>query len=255
MEEINAPIGIIDSGVGGISVLKELKRVLPMESYLYLSDVKNAPYGTKSEEEIFALTENAVKKLLLYPCKLIVIACNTATAVAAEGLRKKYCTVPIVGLEPAVTPAVREFKGKNILVLTTDATEKTERFKMLISRLSGETNITTLSAQKTVSFVESGLADRGALLKYLQKIFLPYNGIKFSAVVLGCTHFPFARSEIEAALGYSTCFYDGSCGAAKRVYSLLSKSGKIQKDENVGVTLWLEKGFSTKGRKIIKMDK
>ena len=252
MENNSLPIGIIDSGVGGISVLREIKKLLPNENYLYLSDTKNAPYGTKSVEEIIDLTENAVKNLLLYPCKLIVIACNTATAAAVEILRKRYCDVHIVGLEPALRPAVRHFPGKDILVLTTEATGKTERFKRLLCNLSEKNSIVCIPTQKVVSFVEEGMADSPALVSYLRNEFYPYRKRRFSAVVLGCTHFPFAKKAIERALGYRPCFYDGAVGAAKRVKNLLQKDGALNQSALGGEVLWLESGFSEYGRKMIE---
>ncbi len=246
------PIGIIDSGVGGISVLKEIKKLLPKENYLYLSDVQNAPYGTKTESEIIRLTENAIKKLLLYPCKAIVIACNTATAAAATVLRNRYPDTLIIGLEPAVMPAARHFPGKNILVLSTEATEKTERFKRLVEIASEKSRIICLPTQKIVSFVEAGMEDSPALVAYLKSELSPYRKLRFSAVVLGCTHFPFAKKAIERALGYRPCFYDGALGAAKRLKSLICKEGLLNEQSGVGETLWLENGFSESGRKMTK---
>ena len=159
MDKSSLPIGVLDSGVGGISVLKSIKKLLPKENYIYLSDTQNAPYGIKTEKEILALTESAVKKLLLYPCKIIVIACNTATAASVEYLREKYPKTHFVGLEPAIIPAARDFPSDSILVLTTSATEKTERFKRLVSAVKDKTEIVCLPTQKIVSFVESGMAE------------------------------------------------------------------------------------------------
>ncbi len=251
MDKKSLPIGIIDSGVGGISVLKEIKKLLPKENYIYLSDTENAPYGTKSAEEIRGLTENAVKRLLLYPCKAIVIACNTATAAAIETLREKYPSTPIIGLEPAVMPAARHFPGKNVLVLSTEATEKTERFKRLVAAASERCRVICLPTQKIVSFVEAGMEDSPALVSYLKSEFNRYRKERFSAVVLGCTHFPFAKRAIERALGYRPCFYDGAAGAAKRLKNLISKEGLLNAHGRSGETLWLENGFSAVGRKMI----
>lgn len=250
MDKNYLPIGIVDSGVGGITVLNEIKKLLPKENYIYLSDTENAPYGTKSEEEIRFLTENAVKRLLLYPCKAIVIACNTATAAAIETLRKKYPTTPIIGLEPAVMPAARHFPGRNVLVLSTNATEKTERFKRLVALASERCKVVCIPTQKIVSFVEAGMGNSPALVSYLKSEFNKYRKEKFSAVVLGCTHFPFAKGAIERALGYRPCFYDGAAGAAKRLKKLISDEGLLNANGRSGETLWLENGFSVVGRKM-----
>ena len=251
MERSELPIGVLDSGVGGISVLKSLKKLLPKENYIYLSDMSNAPYGIKSEGEILHLTEVAFKKLILYPCKVIVIACNTATATSVEYLRQTYPEIHIVGLEPAIIPATREFPSENILVLTTAATEKTERFKRLVSTARNKAKIVCLPTQKIVSFVESGMSESPALVSYLKSELFPYRKERFSAVVLGCTHFPFAKNAIEKALGYSSRFYDGAEGAAKRVKKILLHDGILNKKEFCGETVWLEDGFSTFGRKIM----
>lgn len=242
----------MDSGVGGISVLKELKKLLPHEDYLYLSDTANAPYGTKSIEEIRELSDNAVKRLMFFPCKAVVIACNTATAAAADLLRRKYADIPIVGLEPAVLPAARRFCGEDILVLSTESTGNSERFKRLVSVAAEKSRITCVSAQKTVSFVEAGMADSPALVSYLKNELYPYRRIRFSAVVLGCTHFPFAKSAIEKALGYTPEFYDGAAGAARRLKRLLYDSSAIRLSEGGGETLWLENGFAESARRIMR---
>lgn len=253
MKKSDLPIGIMDSGVGGISVLKELKRALPSENYIYLSDTENAPYGTKSVEEVRVLAENAVKRLMLFPCKAIVIACNTATAAAADPLRQMYPDLPIVGLEPAVLPAARRFAGESVLVLSTEATGKTERFKRLVSVASEKSRIVCASVQKTVSFVEAGMADSPALISYLRSELYPYRKTKFSAVVLGCTHFPFAKRAIKAALGYEPLFYDGAAGAAERLRNILSTEVNLNTSGIGGETLWLQKEFVKNARKMINI--
>ena len=251
LDKSSLPIGIVDSGVGGISVLKEIKKLLPKENYLYLSDTKNAPYGTKSIDEIRILTENAVKKLLTYPCKAVVIACNTATAAAIEMLRVKYPDVLMVGLEPALRPAARHFPGRDILVLTTEATRVTARFKRLVSEVAEKNNVVCLPTQKVVSFVEEGMTESPALVSYLKSQLYPYRRIRFSAVILGCTHFPFAKKAIEKALGYRPCFYDGAVGAAKRLRELLGGGNILNRSGRGGEVIWLERDFSGYGRKML----
>ena len=155
------PIGVMDSGVGGLSVLYELKKLIPREDYVYLADTANAPYGTKSAAEILKLTENNVRKLLEYRCKAIVIACNTATAVSVEQMREKYTQIPIIGLEPALAPAIREHQEENILVLATQATLKMERFEKLLRSFHEQSDrIYCEEAQRIVSFVEGDMSHR-----------------------------------------------------------------------------------------------
>lgn len=246
------PVGVIDSGVGGLSVLCELKKLLPNEEYLYLADTENAPYGVRSAREILRLTENNVITLLKRGCKAIVLACNTATAVAVEQMREKYRDIPIIGLEPALAPAVREHPNENILVIATKATLKMQRFERLISSFSEHRDkLFCEEAQRIVTFVENGMSNGAELIEYLKKRFERYKEIRFGACVLGCTHFPFAKKEIEAALGYRVAFYDGGKGAARRLEYLLSKSGVLNTTEGEKRVIWLTEGFEEKALKIL----
>ncbi len=246
------PIGIIDSGVGGLSVLIELRKLLPNEEYIYLADTDNAPYGVKNAPEILRLTENNVITLLKHNCKAIVLACNTATAVAVERLRPIYSNIPIIGLEPALAPAIREHPNENILVIATKATLKMKRFERLLNSFAEHRDkIFCEEAQRIVSFVENGMGDSTDIIEYLKKRFERYECIKFGACVLGCTHFPFAKKEIEAALGYRVAFYDGGKGSARRLKYLLSKNALLnQTDDEKGV-VWLTDGFGEKAGKIL----
>lgn len=246
------PVGIIDSGVGGLSVLSELRKLLPNEEYIYLADTANAPYGVKSAPEILSLTENNVRKLLEHRCKAIVLACNTATAVAVERIREKYSGIPIIGLEPAIAPAIREHQGKNILVIATQATLRMERFKRLISSFREQRErIYCEETQGIVTYVENGMRDSAELVEYLNNSFKKYKDITFGACVLGCTHFPFAKKEIEAALGYRVAFYDGGKGAARRLWYLLSKEALLNQSEGEKCVTWLPDSFEEKARKML----
>lgn len=246
------PIGIIDSGFGGLSVLGELRKLLPNEVYMYLADTDNAPYGVKSESEILRLTENNVKDLLGRNCKAIVIACNTATAASVEQLRERYVDIPIIGLEPAIAPAIREHPNENILVIATEATLKTKRFERLLSSLSEHKGkLFCEEAQRIVAFVDGDMSDSIELIEYLKIRFKKYEHLKFGACVLGCTHFPFAKKEIEAALGYRVAFYDGGKGAAKRLQYLLSKNGILNQINGEKSVIWLLDSFAEKAVKML----
>ena len=254
----------MDSGVGGISVLNAARRLLPFENYIYLSDSRNAPYGKRSETEILKVVLDNAERLLLYGCKAIIIACNTATAVAVSNLRQIYPTVPIVGLEPAVRPALAYARenGGDVLVLSTALTARSERLRRLCLRYceelgghfvepsssepnsSGVTRLYSVPIQETVGFVERGTTDSVEHSEYLKKCFLPYSGCRFSAVVLGCTHFPFAKESISAALGYSVSFFDGADGAARRLMQLLNENKTARSPYCVekGWVQWLDTG-------------
>ena len=231
------PIGVFDSGVGGISVLRQLKTVLSGEDFVYLSDTVNAPYGTRSDEEIIALTNAAVKKLMSYDCKAIVLACNTVTAVAADSLRQNIC-VPIIGVEPAVKPAMAEYPNDMKLVLATPVTVSHGKLQSLLRSIGQETFI-TVAAPELVSLVEKGLASSEQAERYLAKLLSPYKDIAFKACVLGCTHFPFAVRSIEKALGYKPEFFDGSYGAAKRLRNVLLERDLLNEGLS-GSVIWLD---------------
>ena len=218
------PIGVFDSGVGGLSVLKRIRELLPYEDTVYYADFENAPYGSKSNELIKEYTERAVDILIRnYRCKLIVIACNTATSVCADHLREMF-NVPIVGLEPAIKPAITKYPNGDILVLATPVTLANKKFKALLSEIGNE-RIECVAAPMLVRFVEAGKENDIDAIEYLRSLFLKFDKIRFSACVLGCTHFPFATDSISKALGYTPEYFDGSIGAAKRVKQLLESNG------------------------------
>ena len=235
---ISKPIGVFDSGIGGLNVLRELQKLMPYEDYVYLADTKNAPYGNKSAEEILSYSRNNVKRLVDIGCKAIVIACNTATAVAAEELRREFL-LPIFGIEPAVKPAAEY--GGNVLVLTTERTAKEERFKRLVSKCESISSVKfyVLPVQELVALVEQGKGESYETECYLIGKLKELSGIKFSSCVLGCTHFPLAKKSIENAIGYTVKFFDGSIGTAKNVEGILKKEGMCKCSKNKGELLYL----------------
>ena len=216
------PIGVFDSGLGGISVLRALMRKLPNESFIYFADSENAPYGCKSDAEIRELTLIGSKALLALGCKAIVLACNTATSVAVEHLRS-ILRVPIVGIEPAVKPAALAYPNGRILVLATPVTLSHGKYRELLSRIDHK-GIVSVEAPRLVELVEGGRIDSSDATEYLEHILSQYRGIRFDACVLGCTHFPFMKNSIISALGYQPDFFDGSDGAANRMKSLLQNN-------------------------------
>ena len=209
------------------------------------------------------MLDNA-ERLLLYGCKAIVIACNTATAVAVSNIRRLYPDIPIVGLEPAVRPALSYAKaaGGDVLVLSTELTARSERLRTLCLRCceefggyfvdcgssgsdgEGIPRLYSVPIQETVRFVEQGKIDSFEHIEYLKKCLLPYRDRSFSAVVLGCTHFPFAEESISAALGCSVRFFDGADGAARRLMQLLNENKTAHSPYCVekGWVQWLDTG-------------
>lgn len=219
----DAPIAVIDSGVGGISVLKELIKLMPNENYIYFGDSANSPYGTKTTEQIRELTVNAVESLMKRGAKSVVIACNTATSAAAAYLREKYPDYPFVGLEPAIKPAALSSQWPKVLVLATPLTLKEKKFNDLMERFKDEAEFIKLPAPELVGFVESCNLDSPEEIAYLERILEPYAGNKVDAVVLGCTHFPYARRQIQRILGDEVLVFDGSLGAARQCKRLLEE--------------------------------
>lgn len=246
-------IAVMDSGLGGISVLRELLSVMPGEDYLYFGDSVNAPYGEKPPEVIRALCRRNVEMLLQRGAKCVVIACNTATSAAAELLRHEYPAVPIIGMEPAVKPAAVSGGHPRVLVLATPLTIKGSRLHQLVAAHADEADFILREAPGIVRFVEDGVCDAApneALYAYLRDLLSDFSlkrnsedtennadrendgstcG-KVDAVVLGCTHFPFVRRSIEQVLGYPVAVYDGAHGTAMQTRRRLEACGLLRKD-------------------------
>lgn len=205
-------IAVFDSGIGGISVLRELFRQMPRERFLYYGDIANAPYGTRSTGEVRALTFAAVEKLLERGVKAVVIACNTATAAAIEALRKAYPELIIVGIEPALKLAADRYPNARVGVLATPLTLREEKFSHLAERFPQMT-VHSIPLPGLVEHIESGATDK-ELEGFLEPLLAPYKG-KLDAAVLGCTHYPLAAKAIGSLLGKETVLLDGAEGTAR----------------------------------------
>ena len=219
-------IAVFDSGVGGISVLRHLRRELPKENFLYFGDSANAPYGTRPTEEIRALTLAAAEMLMARGLKALVIACNTATAAAIEALREKYPDTIVIGIEPALKPAADRFPGGAVGVMATPATLREEKFARLLDRFSRKCRVVKLPAAGLVELVEAGKADSAEALALLEPLLAPHRG-QLQAVVLGCTHYPFAARAISTLLGPDTLLLDGGPGTAKETRRRLEAAGLL----------------------------
>lgn len=222
MKSLAAPIAVFDSGAGGIGVLREVQRVLPHENLLYFGDSANAPYGERSTPEVRELVLGHAARLLRY-AKALVLGCNTATAIAAEELRARYPHVPIIGMEPALRPAVRVCAHPHVLVLATAATLREQKFAALLQSCAENATVTALPAPGIVRLVESDAADSPAIDAYLHTLLAPLARAP-DAVVLGCTHFPFALPAIRRALGAIPVF-DGAIGTARETARRLAAAG------------------------------
>ena len=208
-------IAVFDSGVGGISVLRQLVKLLPGERFLYFGDSANAPYGTRPTEEVRALTFAAVERLYSeYPIKALVLACNTATAAAVKELRQAYPDRIIIGIEPAVKLAADHFPGGRVGVMATQVTLREEKFDTLLHRWDGCCSMAKIPAPGLVELVEAGKGDSPEAEALLRPILEPYAG-QLDALVLGCTHYPFAAKTIAKILGPGTALLDGGEGTAR----------------------------------------
>ena len=216
MDISQAPVGVFDSGVGGISVLRELVKLMPNENYIYYGDSKNAPYGPKTVEEVRRLTVEHIDFLVERGAKAIVVACNTATSAAIDLLREKYPDMPVVGIEPALKPAVLSKQNARVLVMATPMTIREEKFHHLMQEYEAQAEIYPLACPGLPEFVEAGDLDGEDLKAYLSEKFAPYQG-KVDAVVLGCTHYPFVRPVIQELLGSSVAVFDGGAGTAREL--------------------------------------
>ena len=221
-------IAVFDSGVGGISVLRHLVRILPGERFVYYGDSANAPYGSRSTQEVRALTLAAVGKLLAeYPLKALVIACNTATAAAVNDARAAHPGLIGVGIEPALKVAADHFPGGRVGVLATEVTLREEKFDTLLHRFDENVTISKIPAPGLVELVEHGKVDAPETEALLRKVLGPYLG-KLDAVVLGCTHYPFARNAIRRVLGDDVVLLDGGEGTARETRRRLEQAGLLE---------------------------
>ena len=219
---VNKPIGIFDSGIGGVTVLKEIINILPNEKYIYYSDSKNNPYGDKSDQQINIFCENIVEFFITKKCKAIVIACNTASAKSVQYLREKYKNIPFVAIEPAYKMVYDYTYDEPTLVMATKGTIESEKFNLLYHKYDNH---------KTILLPCVGLADiieennEEKIKIYLKEHLEIYKG-KVKNVVLGCTHYPLIKQEIKQVLGDVQFFYF-SPYLAKHLRELLKEKGLI----------------------------
>lgn len=218
----NNMIAIFDSGIGGVTVLKEILKTLPNENYIYYSDSKNNPYGDKSDEEIFNICDRIVKKFIEHECKAVVIACNTASAKAAKKLREKYPEEIIIAIEPAYK-MVHDFAyEKPTLVMATKGTIESEKFHKLYEKY--DNHKTYLMACKGLAdIIEEGNEEK--IQKYLKENLSEYVG-KVENVVLGCTHYPLVQEQIAQVLG-NVKFFNGAPNLAKHLKDVLEENDLI----------------------------
>jgi glutamate racemase len=221
-------IAFFDSGIGGITVLHEALKILPSEDYIYFADTLNAPYGTKSRTEVRALVFNAVDFIVSLGVSAVVVACNTATSVAIEDLRKRY-TIPIIGMEPAVKPALEKTGGtqKRVLVTATPLTLKEEKLKNLIDRIDNEHIVDLLPLPGLVQFAEEFEFREEIVAEYLKEQLSSCDMKRYGTVVLGCTHFLFYRNLLKKIIPEQVDIIDGNSGTINHLKRVLDQKEEI----------------------------
>ena len=225
------PIGVFDSGVGGISVLKELYRIMPNENFIFYGDSLHAPYGTKTVEEIQHFSVQICDYFMEKQVKAIVVACNTATSAAVSMLREKY-PVPIIGIEPALKPAVLNPLNHQIVVMATPLTLREKKFHDLLQQYVSKAQMVLLPCPRLVEFIEAGEMDGEGIRSYIREQLSPYPDV--DAIILGCTHFPFAKRVIQEVVGDQVRIYDGSIGTAKHTKDLIIQYGLLNQSDQPG---------------------
>lgn len=228
----NKPIGIFDSGIGGTSIFKEINALLPNENCIYLADSKNAPYGNKSKEEILQLSIKNTELLINKGCKLIVVACNTATTNAIDYLRKNYA-IPFIGIEPAIKPAALQTQTKTIGILATKGTLSSDLFYKTTDLYANNITVIEQIGEGIVPLIEAGKLNSKALYKLLSTYLKPMIKQNIDYLVLGCTHYPYLIPMLNKMLPKHVKIIDSGLAVAKQTQSVLALSNVLNATHNV----------------------
>ena len=234
MNKKSLPIAVIDSGVGGISVLRELIKIMPHENYIYFGDSINAPYGSKDRHEVLDITRKNLETLKQQGIKALVVACNTATSAAVRILREENPELVIVGIEPAIKPPADELDHPRVLVMATPLTLSEEKFFRLVERYSDREHVIPLPCPHLAELIESGELDSPKLDRYIQDLLAPYKDCKIDALVLGCTHYPHVKDTIARHLSDNVKIYDGGEGTARHTRTLLERADLLNPSSECG---------------------
>lgn len=247
------PIGVFDSGVGGISVLKHIHALLPHEDLLYVADSANAPYGNKPPEFIreraFALSDFLIGQ----GAKALVVACNTATAAAISALRERY-SVPIIGMEPAVKPAAAATKTGVIGVLATVGTLKSAQFAALLDNYGQNVKVVTEGCPGLVECIERGKLEASETRKLLEGYIKPLLDAGADTIVLGCTHYPFVKPLIQEIAGQEITLIDTGAAVARQLQNRLADKGLMSSSPKEGrIEFWTNSPASEAGDVVIRL--
>ena len=240
------PIGIFDSGVGGTSIWKEIRELLPFEDCIYVADSKNAPYGEKSEKEILRLSIKNTQFLLEKDCKLIVVACNTATTNAISYLRENF-SVPFIGIEPAIKPAALNSKSKTVGILATQGTLSSSLFHSTSKNHAAGITVIEQKGTGLVELIENGELESGELRRLLKGYLDPMLERGIDYLVLGCTHYPYLIPMLKELLPSNVKIIDSGQAVARQTKTILIKDNLL----NEGGTLGKHQFFTTGKKEIL----
>lgn len=244
------PIGLFDSGIGGTSIWKEIQKILPNENTIYLADSQNAPYGLKSKDEIIALSSKNTEYLLNQNCKIIVVACNTATTNAIKELRAKY-KVPFIGIEPAIKPAANLSKTASIGILATKGTLNSDLFHKTVSTYS-ETNIIEQIGHGLVQLIEDGKLESEELFHLLEAYLNPMISQNIDYLVLGCSHYPYLIPQIKKIIPKHIKIIDSGEAVAKQTKNILNQQQLLNTQSQKGKVVFYTNSDSKVLKKILK---
>lgn len=223
-------IGIFDSGIGGMTLLHQAMITLPKENFIFYADTDHVPYGTKTKEQVIGFVDEVMQFMIAHNCKAVVIACNTATSVAAEIMREKY-EIPIIGIEPAVKPAVEQSAGKRVMVVATPLTIQEEKLKNLVKKVDDAHLVDLLALPRLVSFAEQGEFDTPQVEEYLRENLSTFSMEEYGELVLGCTHFNYFKNSFRKLLPSHVRMIDGSTGTVNQLKRILESRGQLEENE------------------------
>jgi glutamate racemase len=240
-----AAIGVFDSGIGGLSVLRHLQHLLSHEDFIYLADQAHVPYGPRSHEEIRHLSEAVTRALLAQPIKLLVVACNTASAAALSYLREQFPKLPIVGMEPAVKPAAQQTRSGKVGVLATAGTFESQRYASLMARFAQNVTLYENPCRGLVELIEAGKTEGEETAVLLQQILSPMIAAGVDTLVLGCTHYPFVQPLLTRLLANTpqpVVIIDPAPAVARQAQRVLTQRGLLAPPTASGTTRYLTTG-------------
>jgi glutamate racemase len=249
---MSAPIGVFDSGVGGLSVLRAIHQQHPNEDILYLADQAHVPYGPRSLTEVRQFSEGITRYFIRQGAKLVVVACNTASAAALHHLRATFPELPFVGMEPAVKPAAEQTESGVVGVLATPATFQGELYASVVERFAHGVRILQDTCPGLVEQIESGNLEGRETYNILRRALTPMLVEKIDTVVLGCTHYPFVIPAIRTITGLQVRVIDPAPAIARQVGRLLAQHGSQNAAQHRGQTTFLTTGELHKFQRLLR---